>query len=149
VDEEQPQPVGQGHPDDEGEDDPDSTAGGHRDEMRADGGDAWPDVAEPGSGTAGSHEHESVSTGRARRLVESAREQLRELRGMDAETVSSLRHVGDGWAVTLEVVEVHRIPESTDVLASYEVVVDEDGDLVRYERGSRYYRGRADEGGAR
>ena len=48
--------------------------------------------------------------------------------------------------MTLEVVELSRIPTSTDVLASYELTLDGDGKLVRYQRGRRYYRSQADSG---
>jgi len=43
------------------------------------------------------------------------------------------------------VVELDRIPSSTDVLASYEVGLDGDGRLVDYARTRRYTRSRADE----
>jgi hypothetical protein len=49
--------------------------------------------------------------------------------------------------VTLEVVELRRIPESTDVLASYEVELDGDGRYLGFSRGRRYSRSQA-EGGA-
>jgi len=68
------------------------------------------------------------------------------LLGKDADSVSGLDRNGDGWIVTVEVVEVPRIPESTDVLASYEVELDGDRNLVRYARRRRYYRSQADNG---
>ena len=52
----------------------------------------------------------------------------------------------NGWKVTLEVVELRRIPESTDVLASYEVELDGDGKLLGFERGGRYTRSQAEAG---
>jgi hypothetical protein len=85
-----------------------------------------------------------ASPDEARRVVASAREQLAAL-GKDADSVSGLDRNGDGWLVTLEVVELSRIPESTDVLASYELELDRDRKLVRYQRGRRYYRSQADE----
>jgi len=42
--------------------------------------------------------------------------------------------------VTVEVVELERVPRSTDIVASYDVEVDADGELVGYERINRYYR---------
>ena len=87
-----------------------------------------------------------ASTDEARRVVASAREQLAALVGKDADSVSGLDRNGDGWLVTLEVVELARIPESTDVLASYELELDGDRKLVRYRRGRRYYRSQADDG---
>jgi len=81
-----------------------------------------------------------------RRVADRAREYLQELSGADVESVSGLDQTAGGWAVTLEAVEVRRIPESTDVLATYEVELDEDGDLVRYERLRRYARAQSDRG---
>jgi hypothetical protein len=82
----------------------------------------------------------------ARRAVQQAREQLKLLQGEEAESVSSLERTREGWTLALEVVEVHRVPESTDVLATYEVTLDDDLNLVRYARSRRYYRAQADQG---
>ena len=37
--------------------------------------------------------------------------------------------------------ELSRIPNTTDVLATYEVEVDSDGELMEYRRVHRYVRG--------
>jgi hypothetical protein len=88
----------------------------------------------------------AASPEEAGQVVATAREQLAALLGKEADSVSSLQRTEDGWRVTLEVVEVSRIPESTDVLASYEVELDGDRNLVSYRRGRRYYRSQADAG---
>jgi hypothetical protein len=88
-------------------------------------------------------------TDRLRGLTERARELLHQLSGAEVESVSALDRNGDGWRVTLEAVELRRIPDSTDVLATYEVELDGDGDLVRYERRRRYSRSQSDHGGGR
>ena len=67
--------------------------------------------------------------------------QLLELTGREAEGVTGLERTDDGWKVLVEVVEVRRIPDTTDVLALYEVTADEDGDLEGYRRLRRYARG--------
>jgi Gas vesicle synthesis protein GvpO len=85
-----------------------------------------------------------AKAGELREIAQQARQLLNELRGVDAESVSGLTRSAEGWVVTLEVVELHRIPESTDVLATYEVEVDERGRLLRYERSGRYTRSQAD-----
>jgi hypothetical protein len=77
-------------------------------------------------------------------IAATAREVLRSLRGVDAESVSGVARTPQGWRVRLEVVELRRVPESTDVLASYDVDLDDDGDLVRFERGRRYHRSQAE-----
>jgi hypothetical protein len=43
--------------------------------------------------------------------------------------------------VTVELVELSRVPNSTDVLGCYVVTLDNDGELVGYERVRRYQRG--------
>ena len=70
-----------------------------------------------------------------------AAQQLLELTGKGVEGVTGLERTEDGWKVHVEVVEVRRIPDTTDVLALYEVQVDEDGDLMGYRRLRRYARG--------
>ena len=80
----------------------------------------------------------------AKATVERAREQLEALLERPVESVSTFERTDDGWLVTLEVVEVSRVPESTDVLASYEMELDQDRNLRRYARVRRYQRSQAD-----
>jgi hypothetical protein len=80
-------------------------------------------------------------------VVRRAREQLQALQGRDAESVSMLARTAEGWTVTLEVVELRRVPDSTDVLASYELLLDDDKKVIRFTRGRRYYRSQADRDG--
>lgn len=73
-----------------------------------------------------------------------AAEQLAELLGRAPESVSALKPAGEGWQADVEVVELERIPETTSVMASYRVSLDEEGELVAYERIRRYTRGQID-----
>lgn len=78
-----------------------------------------------------------------------ASSELLELTGSDVEGVVGLeRAEHDGWKVQVEVLELRRIPDTTDVLALYEVDAGEDGSLLRYRRLQRYTRGSAG-GGSR
>ena len=86
----------------------------------------------------------AASPDEARAASRRAREQLEELLERTAESVSSLERTNDGWRARLEVVELARVPESTDVLATYEVELDDDGNLRRYSRVTRYHRAHAD-----
>jgi hypothetical protein len=74
-------------------------------------------------------------------IVRKAKSQLADLTGLQPDTVSAFSHEDDGWHVTIEMVDLKRIPESTDVLESYECVLNDDGDLVSYQRVRRYQRG--------
>lgn len=55
--------------------------------------------------------------------------------------VTQLSRSDDGWSVHVEVVELQRIPETTDMMALYEVTTDEHGSLEGYRRLRRYVRG--------
>jgi hypothetical protein len=82
-----------------------------------------------------------------RALVRRARGQIEELVGRPVDGVSGIERDPDGWRVVLEVVELPRIPESTSLMASYEAVLDEDSNLLEYNRVRRYYRNQADQEG--
>ena len=78
-------------------------------------------------------------------LVQRARDQLSEITGLESESVTSLRQSDDGtWKVSVELLEVSRIPEALDVIGSYEVELDERGRMLGYERVRRYARGDKD-----
>jgi hypothetical protein len=70
-----------------------------------------------------------------------AARQLTQLSGHDPEGVSGIERTEDGWKVHVDVVELRRVPNTTDVLATYEVLVDDQGQLEGYRRLNRYSRG--------
>lgn len=72
-------------------------------------------------------------------------EQLVELTGKEFEGIVGIAKSEDGWTIEVEVLEMRRIPTTTDVLAAYEVTLDQSGDLVGYRRLDRYVRGSARE----
>ncbi|MEV0091055.1 gas vesicle protein [Streptomyces sp. NPDC050738] len=77
-------------------------------------------------------------------VLREARKQLEELTGMQAESVSSFERSEDGWLLKIEVLELARVPDTMSLLASYEVELGPDDELVGYRRIRRYERGRAD-----
>ncbi|WP_406277784.1 gas vesicle protein [Streptomyces sp. NBC_00191] len=79
-----------------------------------------------------------------RRAAARAAQHVSELAGKDLEAVTSLEKTEQGWQVGIEVVESHRIPDSTDILAVYLVEMDDAGELISYRRDKRHYRGRAE-----
>ncbi|MGW1493225.1 gas vesicle protein GvpO [Streptomyces sp. NPDC002402] len=79
-----------------------------------------------------------------RRAAARAAQHVRELAGKDLEAVTALEKTEQGWQVGIEVVETHRIPDSTDILAVYLVEMDDAGELISYRRDKRHYRGRAE-----
>ncbi|MBP2352040.1 putative hydantoinase/oxoprolinase family protein [Kribbella aluminosa] len=72
--------------------------------------------------------------------------ELADLIGQRPEGVVAVERDGDRtWKVQVEVVESHRIPETTDVLAVYELVAGSNGELLSYRRLTRYVRGHIEE----
>lgn len=82
----------------------------------------------------------------AREAIDRVRSDLPELLGRPIETVLGIEPGDDGWSVTVQVVELARIPHTTDVLGAYAVTLDDEGELVGYRRTRRYHRNQADEG---
>jgi Gas vesicle synthesis protein GvpO len=70
-----------------------------------------------------------------------AAQQVLDLTGHEPENVISVARNEDGWDVGVEVTELHRIPDTTDVMAVYQVALDSGGELVSCRRGPRYHRG--------
>ena len=100
------------------------------------------------TGSSGrSRTRKASSNGQVRppEVVRRAIEQMRELTGRKVEGVLGLQRSDDGWIVTIEVVELRRVPDSTDVLGSYAVAVDRRGELQEYRRTRRYYRSQVEE----
>src|SRR5439155_13762704 len=73
-------------------------------------------------------------------IVPKARRALEQLLGREAESVSGFERENGHWKVSLEVVELRRIPDSSDVLGSYELVLDDNGKVARMSRTRRYQR---------
>jgi hypothetical protein len=121
------------------------TAGAAEGEQR----DERPEAQNDGGGGERQEDEQQAPAarqGEARATVDRAKEQLESLIERPVESVSSLERTHNGWVVALEVVEVSRIPETTDILASYELELDNSLDLVRYQQVRRYHRAQASRG---
>jgi Gas vesicle synthesis protein GvpO len=81
----------------------------------------------------------------ARDLTIAARETVQDLTGYPPEAVSGLQWDGESWLVTVDVLELERIPSTTDLLATYVVQLDEGGGLLGYKRIKRFVRGQPEE----
>ena len=73
-------------------------------------------------------------------VVRWVKQELSSLTGLEANTVSALRRDDEGWHITVEMIDMKRIPNSTDVLDSYECLMDDAGSLISYRRTRRYCR---------
>jgi hypothetical protein len=79
--------------------------------------------------------------GSVRAAARAAAAAVAELTGRHPEAVTAVERSGEGWKVSVEVVETERIPDTTSILATYDVALDADGDLTSYRRTRRYTRG--------
>jgi hypothetical protein len=78
-------------------------------------------------------------------VIAKARDELAALTGYKADSVSGFERTDEGWRLTVTAVELRRIPPSTDILATYEVTLNDAGDIVSYDRTNRYLRNQAGE----
>jgi hypothetical protein len=97
------------------------------------------------SATKSTNSHRGHPGLSAREAVERVREEFPALLGRPVEAVLGVQRDEEGWEVTVQVVELARIPNSTDVLGAYRVALDGDGELAGYGRRRRYTRSQADE----
>jgi hypothetical protein len=69
-----------------------------------------------------------------------AKAALARITGLSADRVSAVMLEPDGWHVTVDLIELRRIPPATDVLAAYEALFAPSGALMSYRRTLRYLR---------
>lgn len=87
----------------------------------------------------------AAASGDVTKVIDRARQHVEQVVGAEPEGVSGIERMNGNWCVNVEVVKLHRIPDSTDVLASLVVVVDGDGDLVSLQETRRYRRSQSEE----
>ena len=98
------------------------------------------------SGSSGSRSSNGNGRLSSAKLIRLAREQAHELTGRPVEGVLGMRRDEDGgFEVLVEIVELRRVPATTDVLGSYLLTLDDSGELVEYRRTRRYHRNQVEE----
>jgi hypothetical protein len=83
----------------------------------------------------------------AREAIRQAVEEISGLLGAEVHAVVGVERLEDLWLVTIEIIELERIPLTTSIVAAYQVDLDSSGELVAYRRVGRYVRGRTQEEG--
>lgn len=74
-------------------------------------------------------------------VVEVAKGHLSEITSLKVNNITGIRRDEDKWCVTFELIEKTSIPDAMDVLGIYELVLNENGELVNFERKSIRKRG--------
>ena len=67
-------------------------------------------------------------------LLERAKNQLVGTTGLKPVGAVRAFKADDGWHVGVEMLEMSRIPTATDVLGDYDVLLAEDGTMLRFKR---------------
>jgi hypothetical protein len=69
-------------------------------------------------------------------VIEKAKEEIGELTILKINTVigASKDEESGGWKVLVELLEKASIPDAMDLLGTYEVLLNEEGEIVRFER---------------
>jgi Gas vesicle synthesis protein GvpO len=121
-----------------------------KDETQVDAGE--PDDREPDDEPARAQEQDhyseqtGASTADVASMIARAKQHVEAVLGSEPESVSGVELSNGNWRVNVEVVQLRRIPESTDILASYAVMLDGDGDLLSVQELRRYRRSQAEDG---
>lgn len=76
-------------------------------------------------------------------VAERAKKQMSELIERQPSSVTAVSKDEKGWHVSLEMLERKAIPDHMDLLASYDVLLDEKGNVVEFDRGDLRIRGEA------
>ncbi|MBI5344831.1 MAG: gas vesicle protein [Deltaproteobacteria bacterium] len=67
-------------------------------------------------------------------LTVKARKDLGKITGLEPSSVVKTARDDRGWRISIEMVEKHSIPDSMDILATYEALVDEEGNILEFNR---------------
>jgi len=67
-------------------------------------------------------------------LVERARGELSKLTELELSTTLGAFKDEKGWHVSVEMIEKHSIPDQMDILATYEALLDDEGNLIEFNR---------------
>jgi len=67
-------------------------------------------------------------------LVEKAREELGKITGLELSSTLGTVREEKGWKISMEMVEKHSVPDQMDILAIYEAIVDDNGNLIEFNR---------------
>ncbi len=74
-------------------------------------------------------------------VAERARRQLAEVTGFQPVAAVGSYRDAEGWHVSVDMLEMARLPDSTDLLGTYAVDLDEEGSMVKFEKKRTHLRG--------
>jgi hypothetical protein len=82
----------------------------------------------------------------ATQLAQVAKAQVFSMTGLSNGQVTGFDRTGDRWVVTVEVVELERVPSTMDVMGIFDVTLSDDGELMGLRRKGRHRRAETEQG---
>jgi len=67
-------------------------------------------------------------------IIVKAREELSKVTGLELSTTIGAIKEDKGWKVSMEMIEKHSLPDQMDILAVYDVILDNDGNIIEFNR---------------
>lgn len=67
-------------------------------------------------------------------VIITAKEQLQSILSLDVANVVAASKTDNGWDVKIDLIERKAVPDTQDILGTYDVILDEEGNIVSYER---------------
>jgi hypothetical protein len=77
-------------------------------------------------------------------LIEDTKRQMTSITGLPPDTISGCDRAEHGWTLSIDMLEHRSVPRTQDLLASFEVALDDEGRVTRWRRTGRFVRGRRD-----
>jgi len=74
-------------------------------------------------------------------LAERAKRQLAEVTGFSPVAAVGGFKDEEGWHISVDMLEMARLPEATDIIGTYEVLLDQGGNMVKFEKKRARLRG--------
>ena len=74
-------------------------------------------------------------------LAERAKEQLAEVTGFSPVAAVGGFKDEEGWHISVDVLEMARLPEATDIIGTYVVSLDQEGNMVKFGKRMSRLRG--------
>jgi len=78
---------------------------------------------------------------KASEVIKVAEKELAALTKLEPTGVKGVFRDEEEWHVTVEMIEKKSIPDGMDLLALYEVILDDEGNVLKFERGKLRKRG--------
>ena len=67
-------------------------------------------------------------------LIDKAKNDISKIIGLEPSSVVKTTKIDGGWQIAIEMVEKRSIPDGMDLLATYEVKLDEQGNILEFNR---------------